>query len=107
MCISRLLLTPLAWLGRQGTRAVAAVVLVGVVAPPIDALVKPFVTQAIFGLLVIAFVRLDGKLLRIHLSRPGLVLAATAWTALMIPLLCGVACLALGLDMSAPTCSFL
>lgn len=102
MCISRLLLTPLAWLGRQGTRAVAAVVLVGVVAPPIDALVKPFVTQAIFGLLVIAFVRLDGKLLRIHLSRPGLVLAATAWTALMIPLLCGVACLALGLDMSAP-----
>ena len=31
----------LAWLGRQGTRAIAALVLVGLVAPPIDALLKP------------------------------------------------------------------
>jgi hypothetical protein len=82
MRISPLLLMPLAWVGRQGTRAVAAVVLVGVAAPPIDAVVKPFVTQAIFGLLLIAFLRLDGKLLRVHLSGPALVIAATAWTAL-------------------------
>jgi hypothetical protein len=102
MRISRLVLTPLAWIGRQGTRAVAAVVLIGVAAPPIDALVKPFVTQAIFVLLLIAFLRVDGKLLRVHLSSPGLVLAATAWTALVIPLLCGGAGLALGLDVSAP-----
>jgi BASS family bile acid:Na+ symporter len=49
----------LAWLGRQGTRAVAALVLIGVALPPIDALLKPFVTEAIFGLLFIAFLRVD------------------------------------------------
>jgi hypothetical protein len=100
--MSRIVLAPLAWLGRQGTRAVAAVVLIGVAAPPIDALLKPFVTPAIVGLLVIAFLRVDAELLRIHLRRPALVLAATAWTALVIPFLCGVAGLALGLDVSAP-----
>jgi hypothetical protein len=100
--MSRIALMPLAWLGRQGTRAVAAVVLIGVAAPPIDALLKPFVTPAIVGLLIIAFLRVDAKLLRVHLRRPALVLAATAWTAVAIPLLCGVAGLALGLHVSAP-----
>jgi predicted Na+-dependent transporter len=100
--MSRIVLTPLAWLGRQGTRAVAAVVLIGVAAPPIDALLKPFVTPAIVGLLLIAFLRVDAKLLRVHLRRPALVLAATAWTALVIPVLFGVAGLALGLQVSAP-----
>jgi predicted Na+-dependent transporter len=100
--MSRIVLAPLAWLGRQGTRAVAAVVLIGVAAPPIGAVLKPFVTPAIVGLLLIAFLRVDAKLLRIHLRRPALVLTATAWTALVIPFVCGVAGLALGLDVSAP-----
>jgi hypothetical protein len=36
----------LAWLGRQRTRAIAAVVFVGIALPPLDALLKPFVTEA-------------------------------------------------------------
>jgi hypothetical protein len=95
-------LTALSWLGRQGTRAVAALVFIGIAVPWIDALLKPFVTEAIFGLLFIAFLRVNPASLRTYISRPGLVIAATVWTALVIPLLCGVGGLALGLDARAP-----
>lgn len=39
-------LTALAWLGRQGTRAVAAVVFVGIAIPPLGAMLTPYVTEA-------------------------------------------------------------
>lgn len=92
----------LAWLGRQGTRAIAALVFIGIVMPPIDALLKPFITEAIFALLCIAFLRMDTEALRGYLGRPGLVLAATAWTMLVIPVLFGACCLAIGLDARSP-----
>ena len=75
----------LAWLGRQGTRAIAALVFIGIAVPPLDALLKPFVTEAIFVLLCLAFLRVDPAALRSYLGRPGLVLAATAWTTLAVP----------------------
>jgi len=86
----------LAWLGRQGTRAIAALVFIGLAAPPLDALLKPYVAEAIFVLLCIAFLRLDVAALRGYLRRPGLVLAATAWTTFVVPLIFGGACLAFG-----------
>jgi hypothetical protein len=92
----------LAWLGRQGTRAIAAVVLIGIAVPPLGALLQPFVTPAIFVLLCIAFMRVDAAALRSYLRRPMLVLAASAWTMLAVPLLFGAICLALGLDTRAP-----
>jgi hypothetical protein len=92
----------LAWLGRQGTRAIAAVVIVGIAVPPLGALLRPFVTPAIFVLLCIAFLRVDAAALRSYVRRPMLVLAATAWTMLAVPLLFGAICLALGLDTRAP-----
>jgi predicted Na+-dependent transporter len=95
-------LTPLAWLGAQGTRAIAAIVVVAIAAPPLDALLKPFVTPAIFLLLLLAFIRVDAKLLRLHLRHPSLVIAATAWTSVGIPILCGIAGLKLKLDLSDP-----
>ena len=95
-------LTPLAWLGAQGTRAVAAIVVVAIAVPSLDALLKPFVTPAILLLLLLAFMRVDAKLLRPHLRRPSLVIAATAWTSVGIPLLCGIAGLKLKIDLSNP-----
>jgi hypothetical protein len=92
----------LAWLGRQGTRAIAALVFIGIAMPPIDALLKPFVTEAIFALLCIAFLRMDPAALRGYLGRPALVLAATAWTMLVIPVLFGASCLVIGLDARSP-----
>ena len=95
-------ITGLGWLGRQGTRAIAAVVLIAIAVPPVDAVLKPYVSEAIFALLCIAFIRVDTAQLRGHLKRPGLVLAATAWTSLVIPALIGAACLAFKVDTRAP-----
>jgi BASS family bile acid:Na+ symporter len=92
----------LAWLGRQGTRAIAALVFIGIAVPPIGELLKPFVTEAIFLLLCISFVRVDISALRDHLRRPGIVLAATGWTTLAVPLIFGLGCLATGLEALSP-----
>jgi hypothetical protein len=90
------------WLGRQGTRAIAAVVLLAIMAPPLDAVLRPFVTEAIFALLCIAFLRVDTADLRGYAKKPGLVLAATAWTSLALPSLIGTGCLLAKLDVRSP-----
>jgi hypothetical protein len=92
----------LAWLGNQGTRAIAALVFIGIAVPPVGELLKPFVAEAIFFLLCISFMRVDIAALRDHLRRPGIVLAATAWTMLGVPLVSGLSCLATGVDTRSP-----
>src|SRR5262245_4917885 len=92
----------LAWLGRQGARAIAAVVFLAIVAPPFDALLKPYVPEAIFALLCVAFVRVETADLRSQLRKPGLLIAATLWTSLVVPALIGVACLAVNANGRAP-----
>ena len=92
----------LAWLGRQGTRAITVLVCAGIAVPPIGALLRPFVTEAIVVLLSIAFLRVDMTVLRSHLKRPAIVAAATAWTTLAVPVLFGLACLAGGIDVRSP-----
>jgi hypothetical protein len=98
----RLIVAALAWLGRQGTRAVAALVFIGLALPPVDAALRPWVTEAIFVLLCIAFLRVEPDVLRGQLKRPGVVLAATAWSMVVVPSLFGAICLLTGLDRSAP-----
>jgi len=92
----------LAWIGRQGTRAVAALVFIGIAVPPLGNVLKPFVTEAVFLLLVVSFMRVDVAALRGYMRRPGVVLAATAWSTLVVPLLAGVICLATGFDKQSP-----
>lgn len=92
----------LAWLGGQGTRAIAALVFLGIALPPVGEVLKPFVTEAVFLLLCVSFMRVDVSALRDQLRRPGLVVAATAWTTLAVPLMSGVACLATGVDGRSP-----
>jgi len=92
----------LSWLGRQNTRAVAALVVIGIAIPPIGALLKPFVTEAVFVLLCIAFLRVDTGAFVACMRHPAIVLAATAWTSLVIPILFGVCCLILGLKDRSP-----
>ena len=38
----------LAWLGRQGTRAIAALVVIGIALPPLGEVLRPYVAEAIF-----------------------------------------------------------
>lgn len=90
------------WLGRQGTRAPAVLVFIGIAAPPLGALLKPYVTAAIFLLLSISFMRVDVAAFRAYMRRPGVVLAATAWSMLVVPLVVGLVCVAAGFDKRAP-----
>src|ERR1700730_19082057 len=78
-----------AWLGAQGTRAIAALVFVGIAVPPLGELLRPLITEAVFLLLCISFMRVDIRALRDHLRRPGMVLAATAWKTLGAPFITG------------------
>ena len=92
----------LVWLGSQGTRALAALVFIGIALPPLGELLKPYVTEAIFLLLCISFLRVDLGVLRSYLRRPGLVLAATAWTMLAVPLFLGAFCWLTGISVHSP-----
>jgi hypothetical protein len=92
---------PLAWLGRQGTRAVAALVFLAIALPPIDRLLKPYVAPAIFVLLCVAFLRIDIRAFTHYARRPTLVILATGWTTLGMPILFGAGCLLLGLERGA------
>ena len=78
-------------------------VVFGIAIPSIGALLKPFVTEAVFVLLCIAFLR-SGYVaaFKAYLRRPAIVLAATAWTSLVVPALFGACCLAFGLQGQSP-----
>ena len=58
----------LAWVGRQGTRAVAASVFAGLLLPPLAALLKPAVPTAIVALLALAFLRVEAGALQAQLA---------------------------------------
>ncbi len=88
----------LAWLGRQGTRAVALSLFAGLALPWLAAAMKPAFTPSVFVLLTLAFLRVDPGALRRRFARPSLVLAATAWMMIATPLACGPVLAAAGLD---------
>jgi BASS family bile acid:Na+ symporter len=96
------IIRPLDWLGRQGTRAVAALVFIGIAIPPLGEALRPYVTEAVFLLLCISFMRVDISALRLYLRRPAIVVAATAWTLLVVPAMTGVFWRASGLGASSP-----
>lgn len=92
----------LAWIGRQRTRAVAALVFIGIALPPVGAFLKPYVTEAVIGVLCISFLRLDIAALRTYLRKSWIVVAATAWTTFAIPLIFALVCKFAGLDAVYP-----
>lgn len=95
-------LTLLAWLGRQGTRAVAISALLGLILPPLSALFRPLVEEAIFVLLVLAFLRVDPVAVVAHVRRPKLVALSLVWMLLAVPLTVGALLQASGLAALHP-----
>jgi BASS family bile acid:Na+ symporter len=95
-------LRALTWLGSQGTRGVAAVVFVAAAVPPLGALLRPYITEAILVLLCISFMRVDLAALYGHLRRPALIATATAWTTMGVPLIVGLIIYATGLNDRSP-----
>jgi predicted Na+-dependent transporter len=92
----------LAWLGRQGTKAVAASLAVGIAIPPLAAALKPIFTAAIFLLLVFAFLRVDPADLRARFASPAKVSITSLWIMVASPVLCGLALSFIGLDRIGP-----
>jgi BASS family bile acid:Na+ symporter len=92
----------LSWIGRQGTRAVAALIVIGIAFPWIGSFLKPYVTEAVFVLLCIAFLRVDITSVKYYLRRPALVLAATAWTSVATPVLIAMTCFEAGINTGKP-----
>jgi hypothetical protein len=86
----------LAWLGRQGTRAVAASIFVGLAVPALAVLFKPLVGPTIFCLLTLAFLRVEPNQLRDQFARPRLLLIATLWIMVATPLILGFAYVTFG-----------
>lgn len=92
----------LEWIGRQKSAALAASIIMGILMPALGGLLKPLVTEAVFGLLVVAFLRTDYCEYAAYLKRPVLVIVATAWTTLAIPVIMLYLCSAAGLRESHP-----
>lgn len=92
----------LAWIGRQRARALAASVLISIVLPPLSAILKPYATEAVIGLLCIAFLRIDIEEFRSYLRKPGIIVAATLWTTIAVPLLFAFVCTLLEVSTHTP-----
>ena len=79
------MVNPLRVIGQHHAHALPISLLLAMAIPPLGSVLRPFVTEAVFAMLVVAFLRLDMAAVVSHIRRPGLLLAATAWTSLAIP----------------------
>ncbi len=89
MQILNALAAALAWLGRQGTRALAVSIFVGLTLTPLAAYVKPYLGETVFVLLLFSYLRTDPVALLRHVKSPVLAIAAALWTMVAVPLLFG------------------
>lgn len=82
-------LGPITWLGRQGTRAVALSLFLGMALPPVSAFAKPALPVSVFLLLVLAMIRLDTAALRVVSGQPLRLAAMLIWCMVAVPVLGG------------------
>jgi BASS family bile acid:Na+ symporter len=92
----------LAWLGRQGTRAVAASIFLGLAVPPLAAYVKPYLGATVFVLLVFSYLRADPAAFRRYVRSPGLPVLAALWIMVALPLVFGAVYIAFGIRTAIP-----
>ncbi len=102
MPILKALTAALAWLGRQGTRALAASIFLGLAVPPLAAYVKPYLGETVFVLLLFSYLRTDPAAFRRYLKAPGLTILAALWVMVAVPLLFGAAYALLGIREAVP-----
>jgi predicted Na+-dependent transporter len=102
MPILKALQAVLAWLGRQGTRALAASIFLGLAVPPLAAYVKPHLGETVFVLLLFSYLRTDPTAFRRYLREPGLIIVAALWVMLAVPLIFGTAYALVGIREAMP-----
>lgn len=89
MPILNALRAALAWLGRQGTRALAVSIFFGLAVPQLAAYVKPYLGETVFVLLLFSYLRTDPHAFRRYVRAPGIVIAAALWVMIALPLIFG------------------
>ena len=102
MSLFRVPTAALSLIGRHGTLVVAASLFVGLFVPGLAAACKPLLGPAIIAILVLAFLRMDPTALHRHMTRPGLIAAATLWVMLVMPAALGTLFLAFGVQQRMP-----
>lgn len=102
MPILHALRAALAWLGRQGTRALAVSIFCGLALPQFAVYVKPYLGETVFVLLLFSYLRTDPRAFSQHFRRPGLTIAVSLWTMIALPLLFGGAYVLFGLREALP-----
>ena len=96
-----------AFLGRYGTIAVALSILLGIVFPPLAAMFKPVLGEAVVALLVLSFLRVSPAALGALARRPLIVLLASGWLMLLLPAAFAIAFTAIGLNRTMPDLYFI
>jgi BASS family bile acid:Na+ symporter len=107
MFIVNRFIAALGFLGRHGTIAVALSILIGLASPALAAVFKPALGEAVIALLILSFLRVNPKALVALARSPVLVLAATAWLMLLLPIMLASLFTALGLAASLPDLYFI
>lgn len=92
----------LAWLGRQGTRALAASIFIGLAMPQLADYVKPYLGLTVFVLLLFSYLRTDLSAFGRIVRAPGLAIAAALWIMVALPLLFGTAYALSGIRETMP-----
>ncbi len=103
--ISQLLHAPrvgLNFLGRQGTRAVAASAIAGLMLPAFSQTLRPWIPHAIFALVVLAFLRVEPAEVARRFKRPLLIGVVVAWIMAAVPFAAGLAAHAFTLEVWSP-----
>jgi len=95
-------LRALGWIGQRGAAAVAISVVLGMLLPGLSAFARPFLSEAVFVLLVLAFLRVDSQAVANRFKKPVLLVAASLWMLLAVPLLGLLAFRLTGLDALGP-----
>jgi hypothetical protein len=107
MSLFRVLAAVLSLIGRHGTLVMAASLFVGLFVPGLAAASKPLLGPAIIAMLLFAFLRMDPTMLRHHMTRPGLVAAATLWIMLVVPATLGTLFVVFGVQQRVPGLFFI
>jgi len=95
----------LSWLGRQGTRAVAAGIFLGTALPQLASFLRPWLAVTVFIILLVTLVRVDLAQMRLLARKPGILLISTGLMMIVIPVLAGYGLHVTGLWRAYPELS--
>ena len=77
----------LSWIGRNGAWFLPAAIVTGLAFPALAALLRPFITPAVFAMMVTILTRVDLARVAFYLQNPFRLVIGLAWALLAMPLI--------------------